>query len=1451
MKKLKVFLVCMLTLTGVSMSVEGQGVTLRAHIANSQKANAGDTSPAHSGMYTFKADGTDFRLMSGSTDVSGAFGGLWSDGYYYQTNASTRNPSNPSVVFRGIVKYDTKSWDAVSITPIERGSMSMDMVDDNGVIYGCFYHPTKNGFVFSKMSMLPEKNYPVTMISVMPMPMSAMGITRDGEIYGIGDDGILYKINKKDGSTTYIGGTGVTPTALCSAAIDQKTGKMYWTAITDRDGGAIYEIDLSNGKTTLMAKLPYNDQIVGLDVVFEPEAKAPSRPERFSAEFSNGSLTGKVSFVIPSVTCDGVAGTDEVEYTVFANGDVISTGKSHYGAQVETECTLPEDGYYEFRVRLTNKAGDSYKAGTGMYVGNDIPVSPKPALSYANNKFTVKWSGVSTSENGGYMDVSKIRYRITRKPDGKVVADDYAGVSFTDDMTMPEEYTVFHYEVDAKCNGKVSKPGISNKLGIGVIQPPYLQSFEDASSILNYTILDTNQDKRQWTYFANGKVMRAWYTTGKPQDDWLITPAIKLEAGKAYRMSLDASLYDDKNPETFEVAIGKTPTATGMTKTVIAKTDVKTKTEFVNYDEYITVSETGNYYIGVHSCSEAAYSYLEVTNISLEAPISSSAPGACGEFVVKADENGARKVVITGKMPSETVSGQQLTSIDKLEIYRSGELLTTIEGKKPGETFSYTDETVPVSASYKYEAIGYNTDGEGRKTWSKLFVGVKTPSPVTDVKISESTTKGVAHITWTAPATDIDNSPLSAEHITYTIVQPGKSTTNLIVENLKETSYDWTVTDSEQAMAYVGIYAVTDGGVSEPVLSEMIPVGVAYRLPYEESFKNGSHSSVMGTRNYNLSATWTYYADGGLTGITSADNDNGYIASKVNVMGPVSSMIFTGKVDLTKAVDPQLSFYVYNLRSTTSTNKTNNNKVEVMVKVTGEDNDFRTLQAEKTVDELCGEVPEERWFPVRVSLAGLKGKTVQLGLKCTVGKYQYNILDKIRVSESYGDNLSVDGLGVPGKVRANSEFTVKVPVRNLGSNEASDYTVELYRDNGTTPAAVRQGVSIKPDEVATYEFAQTLGMGLTDGALYHAKVVYGKDKDMSDNESEPVRIELRPSDKPAPTGLTAVKEATGSVSLNWSAPELGTLGSPYSVFEGFDRYDSFTHSEIGEWKMVDADKKPVGSFNGVYVPGIVADKTLASFFVFDCEGDLFNKSFDAFSGTKYLASLFRQDDGKVDDWAISPELSGNAQTIKLTAKSYNNRYNESFEVLVSTGGVNTSDFKSLAVKEQISGDWTQYTFDIPTGTKYFAIRNIGAAAFMLMVDDVEYEAAPLKVTGYNVYRNGVKINDTPVITTAYTDGNPGSEPSYMVSAVYTNDESDPSAPAGLSGIEDVTGDDWNVYVADRQIVIDVMTPCSIQLTSVSGIVVYGGVIDRPTSIPVTPGVYLVKAGSKVTKLTVK
>ncbi|MGN0086917.1 MAG: choice-of-anchor J domain-containing protein [Alloprevotella sp.] len=104
------------------------------------------------------------------------------------------------------------------------------------------------------------------------------------------------------------------------------------------------------------------------------------------------------------------------------------------------------------------------------------------------------------------------------------------------------------------------------------------------------------------------------------------------------------------------------------------------------------------------------------------------------------------------------------------------------------------------------------------------------------------------------------------------------------------------------------------------------------------------------------------------------------------------------------------------------------------------------------------------------------------------------------------------------------------------------------------------------------------------------------------------------------------------------------------------------------------------------------------------------------------------------------------------------------KILVSASGDNSSDYRMLATVSPTEA-WQQYSFDIPAGTTHIQLlHESGTAAVLLDALSVGSDGT---VYAYDIYRNGEKINDTPVSGVSYIDRNlPCGDYTYAVSAYY-------------------------------------------------------------------------------------
>lgn len=182
--------------------------------------------------------------------------------------------------------------------------------------------------------------------------------------------------------------------------------------------------------------------------------------------------------------------------------------------------------------------------------------------------------------------------------------------------------------------------------------------------------------------------------------------------------------------------------------------------------------------------------------------------------------------------------------------------------------------------------------------------------------------------------------------------------------------------------------------------------------------------------------------------------------------------------------------------------------------------------------------------------------------------------------------------------------------------------------------------------------------------------------------------------------------------------------------------------------------------------------------------------------------------------------------------------------------------------EAVPQTWTEYSFTLPMGARRFAIRSFAVGAFMLMVDDVTMEidptaqntvrAANYAVAGYNVYRDGVKINTEDVTATTYEDITaPIGLHVYHVTALFDNGKEGAVSNASTYtvGIGGAAAGTLAVSVEDNTIVIANADGLEVYVSSGNGMSIYHGVGDA--RVRVAEGIYIVKAGNEVAKVIVK
>lgn len=226
------------------------------------------------------------------------------------------------------------------------------------------------------------------------------------------------------------------------------------------------------------------------------------------------------------------------------------------------------------------------------------------------------------------------------------------------------------------------------------------RNFVEDSDISDWTVIDVNSDGAWQGSDGAGVVLSMSYT--QPQDDWIISPALSLSAGKSYIVSYTLNSTGGFEPETMEVALGTAATADAMTE-IIANESFQG--EISSYYR-ITPETAGNYYLGFHATSPVFNGSLFLLSVKVEAS-DGVIPVAPSDFTAVSDIQ-AGTVTLGWTNPTidtENVAISQEQDVT-IRIMRNGEQVEEVTGKA-GEAMSYVDSPVPFEGTATYEIYAY------------------------------------------------------------------------------------------------------------------------------------------------------------------------------------------------------------------------------------------------------------------------------------------------------------------------------------------------------------------------------------------------------------------------------------------------------------------------------------------------------------------------------------------------------------------------------------------------------------------------------------------------------------------------------------------------------------------------------------------------------------------------
>lgn len=1402
-----------------------------------------------------------------------AYGGTGVGSRYYYNTFADRNGS--SIVDCEAYLWDTKNnWQCIGynqrpLPNILSFSMTSHPVTEQ--VWGCFYSEDLSKIEIGTLDPMTQARTGV--IGSAELPLYAMGFGSDNTLYGIDQEGVLYKISTINGKYTKVAETGLKTDFLTTGTVDSFNDVMYYATCLDNpadnptEGWALYSIDLKdNYKVEKCWDL--TAELGGMYIANDAaQPMAPAAPVLGKVDFIDGSLNGIVSFTSPATLYNGDELSGNLSYGILANEKVVAMGTTQAGKFEKVGVTLPEAGNYTIRVYVSNSDGISPKSeAVTRWFGNGLPIAPQninTSYTLDDNKITISWDPVSTTLNDGYIDNSKISYTVTRTINGEnpvIIADKITDNSTIDNITPSKEITLYKYTIVANHVEQVSAVAESKFVQVGVIIPPFAPNFiENPLTEGYFTTHDFLGYNDEWVYndYA-GSMYLYWVSYSNPHatNNALVTAPVKLEANKCYEISYVSfgsnGFYDE-----LEV------TTDNQNFTVLTDLAPMNPQGLSQRRAQFYPEKDGIYYFAVRVISGPAYGgNANISLFSISEGLSVYAPDEVSDVTLTPDYNGLLTLGISFTAPSKTINGNKLTSITKIDVERDGKIIKTFRNPTFGEQLSFTDRGRE-NADVNYTITAYNSYGAGRSWTGAAHMGVAMPVAPTNSTVSKIEDKPCSvKITWTPVAKDVYGNDINPDLIRYAIFASDYET--MLMQDIPSSNPEVTLQvikpNSGQTFAYFLVVPYTEGGINGYAggfgVTNMVPVGTQFNTPYKESFANSKLSYPMGQETddteFRIAAglsSWHLSCD-------SQDNDKGNIAWYTS--SGHSGDLYTASVKLENYDDIALSFYYAGVPGDKAFALTpyviyNNEKIALCDTINTED------------------VAQAGWNQALLSLAKYKGKTIQIGFHvyCYDNPHCFG-LDNISIRRYAANDLAAGVISGPTFMNIGKNHDILVEVINEGSDDApAGYNIQLYADGKLVDE--QSGPALKPFESKMITFSHMPNPFATEQEELSSMVIWAEDEINFNNGSESIVIPVKEAKYPGVADLTASLNDAKEAELSWSEPDYAA--KLIEITESFEDYDEFKYAGFGDWTVKDLD----GLETYVFSYGMPGGKTPKSFFVINDENlDRINYE-TAHSGHKSIVSSAVS--GESDDWVISPELPGIAQKVTFFAATAPEEYGEeSFEFYYSTGSTDPADFIQIGDRVDVPegeysrdeyGDrvmvttWYKYTYDLPAGARYFAIRCVSDDIWALLIDDITFTISEevIALQGYNLFRNGEKINENLLTERTLKDNLAEVETgdyNYTVETVYDKGHS------GLSNVETVSVDNSpvgsvegidagtvKVIAANGIITILGAEGEQVYINNAAGINVYSANCESTVNVAVAPGVYLVTIASKTVKVVVK
>lgn len=402
------------------------------------------------------------------------------------------------------------------------------------------------------------------------------------------------------------------------------TGELFWAATDEYNSQSFYRLDKETGALETLGALWGN--FVGLYIPYVLPDK-PDAPSAVVDLTATPDMTGKLKSTLrwknPETQWNEEELTKLAEILIYKKGiedpvATLATTSQNIGQEMEWTDENAVSGINTYYVTPCSEVGvKGITDSINVFVGEDLP-GPVQNLTVEGKgqSVVISWEVPTYGLNEGYLDNSNLMYTVVRYPDGLEVAKDIKELTVTD--TNIDKLSCYYYTVQAKSSlGTGDVVQSANVIAGDVYTAPVSLDFSNSLNAELWTVLGS----WEWTRGVEDGDERMITLAEDWPENWLISPDIKLEAGKRYKItSIIRTDLGPKCSHDFKFALGMGKTAEDMT---IELRDVQghniVSTYLVEkYVDYVDITETGNYNYGINVYTINGYDVFSLLGITVE-----------------------------------------------------------------------------------------------------------------------------------------------------------------------------------------------------------------------------------------------------------------------------------------------------------------------------------------------------------------------------------------------------------------------------------------------------------------------------------------------------------------------------------------------------------------------------------------------------------------------------------------------------------------------------------------------------------------------------------------------------------------------------------------------------------------------------------------------------------------